>query len=599
MGISAYMELGILIDTVSFLRVIKEKESVENGTSVIINQLVKIIIGYTIIYLMPIVTDYFLTKFYRICICFYISKALNINHKLYNEIGSGNIRSIIDRKAYNFAVGFDVVLFKFLYSFLYCVISVFILFYFFDFPVFLYAVISLSVVLILNIPIINLRSKFRFAYTRRYDLLIRTIYRIISSYDIIKANNKEQDELDNLDTYLVEIEKYGIICACLVAFGSFITRSYVIIPNGIFFYFLISRNRLISIKTAGDFVLFNSLFCGLKSRLIVLREQYTKVNQFMIDIISDDWDQIPCDIENMELYYKYQKEDESREIKFKNIEQSVFFDKNEDICLSTKSSKELLRDEKDMEIVKKTVIETQQFYRHEASDGEKAFLLKKYIKFQEFCLFVNDRILINPTNFKIYKGQKVGLVGKNGTGKSTLLNVFLRYRDYKGGLYIDDSEMKTINKINQRSSISYIPQTPGILCGTISDNLLYNNKSNNDINLMKLCDSYDMKFDDLEKDVGENGKFLSGGQKQRISFLRGIIKDGDLFILDEPTANMDPNSEANLIEKIHTHLNDKTVIAIIHNHSLLKKFDKILGIVNNEIRVYESYEEFINEGFLY
>ncbi|KAK6089325.1 hypothetical protein P3W45_001733 [Vairimorpha bombi] len=593
------MELGVLLDTISFIRIIKEKESVENGTGVIINQLIKIITGYTIIYLMPTVSDYFLTKLYRICVCFYITKALNINHKVYNEMGSGHVRSIIDRKAYNFAVGFDVVLFKFMYTFLYCVVSLYILFYFFDFLVFLYAIVSLSLVLLVNMPIINLRNKFRFAYTRRYDLLIRTIYRIISSYDIIKANNKEQDELDNLDTYLVEVEEYGIICAFYASLGAFLSRCYIIIPNGIFFFCVLSRNRLISVKTGEDFVLFNSLFCAIKSKIVILRDQYTKVSQLFIDIISDDWDQIPCDIENMELYYKYQKDDENREIEFKNIEQSVSLDKNEDMCMNTKNNKELSRVEMDMELIKKSVIETQQFYRHESSDGENEFLFKKYIKFQEFCLLVNGRILINSANFKIFKGQKVGLVGKNGTGKSTLLNVFLRYRDYKGGLYIDDSEMKTINKIDQRSKISYIPQTPGILSGTISDNLLYNNKPNNFINLVKLCDFYNMKFDDLEKDVGENGKFLSGGQKQRISFLRGVIKNGDIFILDEPTASMDPNSEANLIDKLHTHLNDKTVIAIIHNHSLLKRFDKILGIVNNEIRVYESYEEFKKEGFLY
>lgn len=89
---------------------------------------------------------------------------------------------------------------------------------------------------------------------------------------------------------------------------------------------------------------------------------------------------------------------------------------------------------------------------------------------------------------------------------------------------MDDIEMKSIYKVDQRNKISYIPQTPGILCGSISDNLLYNNKHVNNVNLTKLYDSYNMKFDDLEKDVGENGKFLSGGQKQRIAFLRGVTK---------------------------------------------------------------------------
>jgi len=99
--------------------------------------------------------------------------------------------------------------------------------------------------------------------------------------------------------------------------------------------------------------------------------------------------------------------------------------------------------------------------------------------------------------------------------------------------------------------------------------------------------------------VGESGKFLSGGQKQQLSFMRGVIKNADIFLVDEPTANLDKLAEKDLIEKVFTKLNDKTVLFIIHNFDYLGSFDKIIGFCNQEVRVYEKYEDFLTDIQLY
>ena len=591
---AAYIEVKIKFDEIELLKNIEHPSKYTEGVRILIFQALKIILYSTIVCLFPIISDYYLTKCYRICICYYIMKALNLNQAAFNSIGPSNIRSIVDRKVYQVVYGFHTLLFSFLYNILFSLWISFFTYKYFNSFVFFYSIFSILTVIFIAIPIGKIRSRVRTKYTEKYDKVIKGIYRIINNYDIIKATNNEEQEIDIFDGCLQYIKHYGIINATLYALGTFLSRIVVIIPNGVFFYFILLGSKKISIYTSAEFVLYNKLFCTLKSKLLAIKCDYVMLLQFYTDIINNDWDEIRCDIEDMAMYFEYQKA-EIKEIEFKNIEQSVKIGDTDDMPVNVKKA----RDYDDFSVIKKTILETQVKDKNIFSDGTEKFSFTEHIKFQEFVLIVDDKILTNPSNFVIYKGEKVALVGKNGSGKSTFLNVFLRYRDYKGAVFIDNTEMKKIYKIDQRNNISFIPQIPGILCGKIIDNLLYNNRIMSINDLEKLCKLYNMHFNDLERDVGENGKTLSGGEKQKIAFLRGVIKNGDIFLLDEPTANMDTQSELNLIDKLHNILYDKTVIAIIHNHTLLKQFDKIIGIVDKDVKVYKSYDEFIEESYLY
>ncbi|WUR03654.1 ABC transporter (ATM1-type) [Vairimorpha necatrix] len=588
----AYVEVTAFFDEIELLKNIGNFSKKDECVKLLMTKSAKILGVYIVVYLLPIISDYFLTKCYRICICFYILKALNLNQATYYKIGPSSIRSIIDRKVFHYVHGFHLLLFSFSYNLSFAISVIVMMYIYFNIYLTLYSLSALVTVVSLTVPITKFRNVIRNKYTEKYDKVIKNLYRIIYNYDIIKATNNESKEIEIFDTQLRNIRYYGIFSAFLSSFGGFINRSVVIIPNGFIFYLMLKKNAYLDIKNAAEFILFNKLFCELKSKFNHLKTHYTMLSQYYTDIRNNDWDEIRYDIENMEMYFEY-KHTDNRDIEVKNIEQTVEIKDQKPVLIKNISS----RDIKDFDIIKKTIIETQKVKIN--GDGREKFVLNEHIKFQDFVLCIEDRILTNPANFTIKKGEKVGLVGKNGVGKSTLVNVFLRYRDYKGSLFIDNQEMRNIYKIDQRDKISFVPQIPGILSGTITDNLLYNSQNLSETDILKLCTLYDMNFKDLNRDVGDNGKFLSGGEKQRMSFLRGVIKNGDIFILDEPTANMDPKSELNLIDKMHTYLSDKTVIAIIHKHVLLEKFDKILGIYNNEIMVYDSYKEFLKESHLY
>ncbi|EOB12162.1 ATP-binding cassette sub-family B member 7, mitochondrial, partial [Nosema bombycis CQ1] len=201
----------------------------------------------------------------------------------------------------------------------------------------------------------------------------------------------------------------------------------------------------------------------------------------------------------------------------------------------------------------------------------------------------NQKVLFSDANFSIKRGEKVALVGKNGTGKSTFLDVLLRFKQYEGYIFVDGKNMNDIYKFDQRSKISYVSQNPGIISGTVLDNLRYHDSTISRNMIEEICSKYGYHElfvnlpDGYDTDVGENGRFLSGGQKQKLSLMRGLIKDGDIFIMDEPTASLDPHSESQVISHIFESMKSKTVITIIHKHSLLSRFDKILGIYNGKI----------------
>ncbi|WUR04558.1 ABC transporter [Vairimorpha necatrix] len=591
--IFAYIEVTVCFDEIELLKNIGNKSKLDKCITLMIIIFLKKLGVYVVMHLLPIISLYFLTKAYRICICFYILKALNLNQLTYFKIGPNSIRSILDRKVFQTVNGLHRFLFEFSYSITSIISIIIVMYIYFNIYLTLFSIGIMFLVLILVVPIAKVRTIIRNRYTSQYDLVINNLYRITYNYDIIKSSKNEDLELVTLASQCRNIKYYGIRSAILSAFTGFLSKSMVTLHHSLVFYLILNKNKYFNVHTVAGFILFNKLFCGLRFQFNRFRNEYNTLLQYYTDIINNDWDEIRYDIENLKLYYEYKNFDnKDKEIKIK-----VENDKLKDQKMFQVDKNKEISDYMDFEIIKSTIIETQK--GDLIRDGTKKFIFNDNISFQDFVLTIEDKILTTPANFRIKKGEKVGIVGKNGVGKSTLVNVFLRFKDYKGSIYIDNVEMRNIYKIDQRDKVSFIPQEPGILYGTIADNLLYNSQNMSVPDIPKLCTMYNMNFKDYKMDVGDNGKFLSGGEKQRISFLRGVIKNGDIFILDEPTANMDPKSEKNLIDMMHNFLLDKTIFAIIHKHHLLKKFDKIVGIYDKEIIVYNSYEKFLENSHLY
>jgi ABC-type multidrug transport system fused ATPase/permease subunit len=237
--------------------------------------------------------------------------------------------------------------------------------------------------------------------------------------------------------------------------------------------------------------------------------------------------------------------------------------------------------------------------------GEDVVGFKENIQFKNFGLTINEKVLLSKVSLEIKKGEKVAIFGKNGCGKSSLMTALLRFIDYEGDIIIDGKNVKEISVTSQRSLIAYVPQNPQIMEGTILENLKFgNNKISNDT-VLDLCKAYKTHniFKHFENgystNVGESGKFLSGGQKQQLSFMRAVIKDSDIYLIDEPTSNLDKKSEFEMLNLVFEKMTKKTVIAIIHNPKFLEKFDKILGVHDGVISVYTSYDDFLMDKNLY
>ena len=207
------------------------------------------------------------------------------------------------------------------------------------------------------------------------------------------------------------------------------------------------------------------------------------------------------------------------------------------------------------------------------------------------------RILSN-VNFVIEPGEIVGIVGTTGSGKSTVVNLLMRYYDnYEGDIFIDGDNIKNIDLQYYRSSIGYVLQEPLLFKDTVYRNIAHSDPTmpvedviyaaqvaNAHTFITKLRDSYDTM-------LGERGVGLSGGERQRISIARAVLKDPSILILDEATSAVDSETESIIQEAIERIINGRTTIMIAHRLSTLKKADKIIVVDEGKIAEMGSHNE--------
>lgn len=196
------------------------------------------------------------------------------------------------------------------------------------------------------------------------------------------------------------------------------------------------------------------------------------------------------------------------------------------------------------------------------------------------------------TNFslKISGGQKVGLVGKSGAGKSTFVSLLLRHYDLQNGtIEIDGQDIHNVTLESLRSAIAFVPQDTSLFHRTIRENIRYGNEDATDqqiIQAAKQAKAHEFikflpqKYATL---VGERGVKLSGGQRQRVSIARAFLKNAPILILDEATSSLDSESEHAIQESLETLMKNRTVIAIAHRLSTLKEMDRIIVIKQGKV----------------
>lgn len=206
----------------------------------------------------------------------------------------------------------------------------------------------------------------------------------------------------------------------------------------------------------------------------------------------------------------------------------------------------------------------------------------------------------------IKPGQKVGLVGASGAGKSTFVNLLVRFYDIqKGKIAIDGQDIAKVKQNSLREAVSVIPQEPMLFHRTLLDNIRYGCVNATDEEVMsasKKAYAHDFIKDVKEgysAMVGERGVRLSGGQRQRIAVARAILKDAPILILDEATAALDSESEAVIQHAMQEVMKDKTVLVIAHRLSTIAHMDRILVFDEGEIVEDGSHEELLKKNGRY
>ena len=215
----------------------------------------------------------------------------------------------------------------------------------------------------------------------------------------------------------------------------------------------------------------------------------------------------------------------------------------------------------------------------------------------------NTPLVLKNLSFEIQPKEKVGVVGRTGSGKSTLcLCMFRLLEAYNGKIFIDDMDISDIGLEILRKNLTIIPQEPTIIEGTLRENVDPSNVYNDQqiINVLNDVGLDDFMQDKtLDYEIENNGNNISIGEKQLICIARALIKKSKIILMDEATANIDYKTETFLQTSINQSLKDCTVITIAHRIKTIINYDKILVLNNGEIVEYDSPKNLLEKQGLF
>ena len=232
--------------------------------------------------------------------------------------------------------------------------------------------------------------------------------------------------------------------------------------------------------------------------------------------------------------------------------------------------------------------------KHDVIDAPNAKTLsvpKGEIQFDQVSFnYENNNPLFTDLNATIKPGQKVGLVGFSGGGKSSFIKLILRLMDVKSGsILIDQQDISKVTQGSLRLQIGTIPQDPDLFHRTIMENIRFARSDATDEEVIQAakhaqCHEFITELpDQYQSLVGERGVKLSGGQKQRIAIARAFLKNAPILLLDEATSSLDSITEEKIHNALHEVMKNKTTIVIAHRLSTLKEMDRIIVFDSGKI----------------
>ncbi len=235
--------------------------------------------------------------------------------------------------------------------------------------------------------------------------------------------------------------------------------------------------------------------------------------------------------------------------------------------------------------------------------NEKIIKLKGEVEFKNVAFNYPSRAdleVLNDISFKINSGEKIALVGYSGAGKSTIVQLLLRFYDtIKGEILVDGKNIKSFDISDLRNNMAIVPQEVMLFGGTIFENIAYGKPDATEAeiieaakkaNAMEFIDTFPEK---LQTIVGERGIKLSGGQRQRIAIARAILKDPAILLLDEATSALDSESEKLVQDALERLMKGRTSIIIAHRLSTIRSVNQIYVIKEGKIHEAGTHDELL------
>ncbi len=222
-----------------------------------------------------------------------------------------------------------------------------------------------------------------------------------------------------------------------------------------------------------------------------------------------------------------------------------------------------------------------------------------------------QKTVLKNLNLHIKAGEKVGLVGRSGAGKSTIVNLLLRFYEVEtGSVLIDSQNVNSVTQNSLRASIGMVTQDTSLLHRSVRDNILYGRPEATEAEIIaaaKRAEAHEfiLNLSDAkgrsgyDAHVGERGVKLSGGQRQRIAIARVMLKDAPILLLDEATSALDSEVEVVIQQSLYQLMQGKTVVAIAHRLSTIAAMDRLIVLDNGNIIEQGNHAELLKQGGLY